>query len=147
METVRHGNPVTVTGRIRAVVYTPTEHVPTLQAELYDGSGSMTLVWLGRRRIAGIEPGRRLVATGRVGSTTANRPSTTPSTNCSALRERAEGADARLDEAPAAEPTGDPDTAEQRIDIRETVRKRCSGASAAGAAASSPRSPPWSSSS
>jgi hypothetical protein len=27
----------------------------------------MTLVWLGRRRIAGIEPGRRLVATGRVG--------------------------------------------------------------------------------
>lgn len=36
----------------------------------------------------------------------------------------AEGADARLDEAPAAEPTGDPDTAEQRIDIRETVRKQ-----------------------
>lgn len=67
VETVHHGDPVTVTGRIRAVVYTPTEHVPTLQAELFDGSGSMTLVWLGRRRIAGIEPGRRLVATGRVG--------------------------------------------------------------------------------
>ena len=32
--------------------------MPALEAELYDGSGVITIVWLGRRRIAGISPGR-----------------------------------------------------------------------------------------
>ena len=64
---LKRGTVATVTGRIRAVVYTPAETVPTLQAELFDGSAAIDLVWLGRRRIAGIEPGRRIKATGRVG--------------------------------------------------------------------------------
>jgi hypothetical protein len=62
------GKVVTVTGRLKSVVYTPRETVPTLEAELFDGSGSVTLVWLGRRRIPGIEPGRTLTARGRFGS-------------------------------------------------------------------------------
>ncbi len=57
----------TVTGRLRAVVYNPRETLPTLEAELYDGTTTVELVWLGRRRVAGVEPGRRLVARGRVG--------------------------------------------------------------------------------
>jgi hypothetical protein len=61
-----HGDPVTVTGRLRSVVYTPKETVPTVAAELFDGSGSVHLVWLGRRRISGIEPGRSVVARGRI---------------------------------------------------------------------------------
>jgi RecJ-like exonuclease len=64
---VRRGDNVTVTGRLRAVVYTPAENVPTLEAELFDGTAAIGLVWLGRRRIAGVEPGRRIKATGRVG--------------------------------------------------------------------------------
>jgi RecG-like helicase len=64
----RRGEVVTVTGRLKSVVYTPRETVPTLEAELFDGSGSVTLVWLGRRRIPGIEPGRTLTARGRFGS-------------------------------------------------------------------------------
>ena len=64
---LERGEFATVTGRLRAVVYTPTETVPTLDAELFDGTASIDLVWLGRRRIAGIEPGRRIKATGRVG--------------------------------------------------------------------------------
>jgi hypothetical protein len=63
--TCRKGEVVTVTGRLKSVVYTPRETVPTLEAELFDGSGSVTLVWLGRRRIPGIEPGRSLTARGR----------------------------------------------------------------------------------
>jgi hypothetical protein len=55
-----------VFGRIKSVVYTPRQHVPTLHAELIDGTGSVTLVWLGRRRIPGIEPGRTLEAQGCV---------------------------------------------------------------------------------
>ena len=61
-----HGQPVTVTGRLRSVVYTPKETVPTVDAELFDGSGSVHLVWLGRRRILGIEPGRMVTARGRI---------------------------------------------------------------------------------
>jgi hypothetical protein len=60
------GTSVTVSGRLRSVVYTPKTNLPTLEAELWDGSGTVTLVWLGRRRIVGIEPGRRLSATGRL---------------------------------------------------------------------------------
>ncbi len=65
LSSCRKGAVVTVTGRLRSVVYTPRETVPTLEAELYDGSGSVTLVWLGRRRIPGIEPGRTVTARGR----------------------------------------------------------------------------------
>ena len=60
------GLPVCVAGALRAVVLRPLAGVPTLEAELYDGSGTVTLVWLGRRRIRGIDPGRTLVARGRL---------------------------------------------------------------------------------
>jgi hypothetical protein len=56
-----------VVGRLREVVYTPSETVPTLVAELFDGSDAIDLVWLGRRRIPGVEPGRRVLARGRIG--------------------------------------------------------------------------------
>jgi hypothetical protein len=62
----QRGEVATVAGRLREVVYVPGEAVPTVQAELFDGTGSVRLVWLGRRRIAGIEPGRSLVARGRI---------------------------------------------------------------------------------
>jgi hypothetical protein len=62
----RRGELTTVTGRLREVVFVPGPAVPTVQAELFDGTGSVRLVWLGRRRIAGIEPGRSLVARGRI---------------------------------------------------------------------------------
>jgi len=55
-----------VAGRLRSVQFTPRTNLPTLEAELWDGSGTVTLVWLGRHRISGIEPGRRLVVRGRV---------------------------------------------------------------------------------
>jgi hypothetical protein len=64
---LKPGGCVEVVGRLRSVMYTPSETVPTLEAELFDGSDSMDLVWLGRRRITGIEPGRRVLARGRVG--------------------------------------------------------------------------------
>jgi RecJ-like exonuclease len=63
---VVRGDLVTVTGRLRTVVYTPRTNLPTLEADLFDGSDVITLVWLGRRAIPGIEPGRLLTARGRV---------------------------------------------------------------------------------
>ena len=67
LSSCRKGAVVTVTGRLKSVVYTPRETVPTLEAELFDGSGVITLVWLGRRRIAGIAPGRAVQVQGRIG--------------------------------------------------------------------------------
>jgi len=57
-----------VAGTLRTVTVRPRGNSPTLQAELWDGSGSVTLVWLGRRNIPGIEPGRHLKVRGRVSS-------------------------------------------------------------------------------
>jgi hypothetical protein len=56
----------TVHGSIRSVRMLPRAASPALEAELFDGSGSVMLVWLGRRRIYGIECGRTLKATGLV---------------------------------------------------------------------------------
>jgi hypothetical protein len=60
------GEAVTVLGRLRSVELSPREAVATLEAELFDGTEGVTLVWLGRRRIPGIEPGRTIRASGRL---------------------------------------------------------------------------------
>jgi len=60
------GQEVTVLGRLRTVELCPRQAVATLEAELYDGTEGVTLVWLGRRRIPGIEPGRTVRARGRI---------------------------------------------------------------------------------
>ena len=57
---------VTVFGHVKNVSLAPRAGTPTLEAALYDGSGVVTLVWLGRRTIAGVKPGVGLVAHGRV---------------------------------------------------------------------------------
>jgi RecG-like helicase len=56
----------TVSGTVRAVTLRPRVNVPALVVDLYDGSRTINLVWLGRRTIGGIQPGTYLRATGRV---------------------------------------------------------------------------------
>ncbi|MCH8612613.1 OB-fold nucleic acid binding domain-containing protein [Arsenicicoccus dermatophilus] len=56
----------TVSGAVRSTTLSPEGRVPALRAEIYDGSQPLQLVWLGRRRIAGIRPGVSLTAHGRV---------------------------------------------------------------------------------
>lgn len=53
-------------GVIRSVTLRPRSNTPALEAELYDGTGSVQVVWLGQRQIAGIEPGRRIRLEGLV---------------------------------------------------------------------------------
>jgi hypothetical protein len=55
-----------VAGTLRTVTLRPRGGAPALEAELYDGSDVINLVWLGRRRIGGIEPGRLVRAEGLV---------------------------------------------------------------------------------
>jgi hypothetical protein len=60
------GQQVCVSGTLRAVTLRPQGGVPSLEADLYDGSAKLKLVWLGRRKVGGIEPGRTIVAHGRL---------------------------------------------------------------------------------
>ncbi|MDT9594608.1 OB-fold nucleic acid binding domain-containing protein [Nocardioides zeae] len=54
-------------GTLRTVTLQPRGGVPALHAELGDGTGVVTLVWLGRRAIRGISAGRSVTVIGRVG--------------------------------------------------------------------------------
>lgn len=58
---------VVVNGVIHTVTLRPRGGVPALEAELDDGSGVITLVWLGRRRISGVDPGRTMTVAGCIG--------------------------------------------------------------------------------
>jgi hypothetical protein len=58
---------VRLRGTLRTVTLRPRGGVPALEAELYDGTGTITVVWLGRRRISGIAPGRSIQIQGRIG--------------------------------------------------------------------------------
>jgi RecJ-like exonuclease len=60
------GQIVVVQGRLRAVDLKPADSLATLVAELYDGTDAIQLVWLGRRSIPGVEPGRTIQVTGRI---------------------------------------------------------------------------------
>jgi hypothetical protein len=57
---------VDLRGILRTVTLRPRAGTPALEAELYDGSGSVTVIFLGRRRIAGIDPGRTVQIRGRL---------------------------------------------------------------------------------
>lgn len=64
---------VALRGVVRTVTLRPRAGTPALEAELYDGSGAVTLIFLGRRRISGIDPGRSLRVRGRL-TTASGRP-------------------------------------------------------------------------
>lgn len=57
---------VQVAGSVRSISLQPRSGVQALEAELADGTGSVTLIWLGRREIPGIQPGRWLRVQGLV---------------------------------------------------------------------------------
>ncbi|HZU55386.1 MAG TPA: amino acid permease [Actinocrinis sp.] len=67
IKSVRWRNRATLEGRVRSVYVGPVSGSPALEAELYDETGGITLVFLGRRSIPGIEPGARMRVEGMVG--------------------------------------------------------------------------------
>jgi len=63
---VRERERITAQGRIRSVEVQPlTNASPVLSIELVDATGGITVLFYGRRRIRGIEPGRTMRVTGR----------------------------------------------------------------------------------
>src|SRR5262249_1609611 len=57
---------VDIAGTLRTVTLRPRGTSLTMEADLWDGTGHVTLIWLGRREIRGMRPGRKIVAHGRI---------------------------------------------------------------------------------
>lgn len=58
---------VVLRGQLRTVTLRPRGGVPALEADLDDGTGILTVVWLGRRQLGGVAPGREIRVRGRIG--------------------------------------------------------------------------------
>ena len=56
---------ISAVGEITSLRIVPRAGCPSLEATITDGTGSIIASWTGRRQIAGISPGRRLVVHGR----------------------------------------------------------------------------------
>ncbi|QTI66947.1 OB-fold nucleic acid binding domain-containing protein [Gordonia sp. L191] len=60
------GDEVTMHGELRAVETCSRAAKSGVKAEFFDGTDTVILKWLGRNRIPGIEPGRKLTVRGRL---------------------------------------------------------------------------------
>lgn len=60
------GDEVTMQGELRSVETCSKTAKAGVKAEFFDGTDTVLLKWLGRNRIPGIEPGRKLTVRGRV---------------------------------------------------------------------------------
>ncbi|MDN4481592.1 OB-fold nucleic acid binding domain-containing protein [Demequina muriae] len=60
-----------IAGRIVSIQVEPRDAAPKLTARVDDGTGRVEAIFMGRRAIAGIEPGARIRLEGRVCATDA----------------------------------------------------------------------------
>jgi hypothetical protein len=58
---------VKVAGVVRRITIRPVEGLEALEAVLWDGTGDVTAVWLGRRSIPGLALGSRILIDGVLG--------------------------------------------------------------------------------
>ena len=66
LDQIPRRTPVFIAGEVRSVRIVPRAGADALEATVMDGRGSVTAVFLGRRRIAGLSPGRKVKLEGVV---------------------------------------------------------------------------------
>lgn len=66
LDAVEERKPVRVVGEVRSIRIVPRAGADALEATITDGHGSLTAVFLGRRKILGVSPGRRVFLEGVV---------------------------------------------------------------------------------
>jgi hypothetical protein len=66
IDAVELRRPVRIAGEVRSMRIVPRAGADALELYVNDGRGSLTAVFLGRRRILGVSPGRRLLLEGVV---------------------------------------------------------------------------------
>ena len=67
MDQITLRQPVRVGGEVRSVRIVPRAGAPALEVTITDGRGAVVAVFLGRRKIAGMSPGRRVAIQGVAG--------------------------------------------------------------------------------
>ena len=67
LDAIEPRRPIRAAGEVRTVRIVPRAGAAALEATVSDGRGSITAVFLGRRKVAGITPGRKVVIEGVVG--------------------------------------------------------------------------------
>ena len=67
LEECRPRSRVKVAGVVRRITVRPVEGLEALEVVLFDGTGEVTVAWLGRRSIPGLILGCRLVVEGVLG--------------------------------------------------------------------------------
>jgi RecG-like helicase len=66
MDALAPRRPVRVGGEVRSIRIVPRAGAPALEVTVSDGRGSVVAVFLGRRKIAGLAPGRKIALQGVV---------------------------------------------------------------------------------
>jgi hypothetical protein len=66
IDQVQFRHPVRVAGEVRSLRIVPRAGADALEATVHDGRASVTAVFLGRRKILGLSPGRKIVLEGVV---------------------------------------------------------------------------------
>lgn len=66
LDEVEVRKPVRVGGEVRSIRIVPRAGADALEATITDGHGTLTAVFLGRRKILGVSPGRRVFLEGVV---------------------------------------------------------------------------------
>jgi len=66
IEEIERGETIQVTGIVKTATIKPNTQLPAYEVEISDGSGSLIIIWQGRKHVAGIEPGTRLEVEGRI---------------------------------------------------------------------------------
>ena len=66
LDQVEERRPVRVGGEVRSIRIVPRAGADALEATITDGHGTLTAVFLGRRKILGVSPGRRVFLEGVV---------------------------------------------------------------------------------
>jgi len=64
LDSVEHRRPVRVGGEVRSVRIVPRAGADALEVTVSDSRGTVTAVFLGRRKILGVSPGRKIVLEG-----------------------------------------------------------------------------------
>jgi hypothetical protein len=74
LDELRLRRPVRIAGEVRSVRIVPRAGAASLEATVQDGRGAVTAVFLGRRKIPGLSPGRRVLLEGVVTRQSSGEP-------------------------------------------------------------------------
>lgn len=66
IQDLKRGQIIQVSGMINSTTTRPQKSVPAYEIEIFDGSGFINVIWLGRSVVIGVTPGKYIEVKGRI---------------------------------------------------------------------------------